>query len=91
MPSWVDLTEHQAALNVQQTQEGRVLLLRPLSNVPIPNGIETLGFKSRNNTDYVRDDLRFSLQDIQRFCYGRDFLRPSAVKIRKNASSHADG
>ncbi len=78
MPTWVDLTEHAAALNVHQSEEGRVLLLRPLSSKPIPDSVSDLGFERRGNF-YVRADLRFTLASIQKH-FPRAVQRDFSVK-----------
>ncbi|CAG9169791.1 DUF6908 domain-containing protein [Cupriavidus pinatubonensis] len=83
MPTWVDLTEHEAALNVQQTQEGKVLLLRSLSGRPLPESITALGFEKRGD-HYVRDTLRFTLQEIQRHfprARSRDLAMPEIFYV----------
>ncbi|MCM3609156.1 hypothetical protein M4D49_27100 [Cupriavidus pauculus] len=83
MPTWVDLTEHEAALNVQQTQEGKVLLLRSLSGRPLPEGITALGFEKRGD-HYIRDSLRFTLQEIQRHfprARSRDLAMPEIFYV----------
>lgn len=76
MPTWIDLKEHNAALNVYQTQEGKQLILRPLSpQHPIPEGVVELGFSLQNGI-YSRSNLRFTLQEIQRqfpLATSRDF------------------
>lgn len=83
MPTWVDLTEHEAALNVQQTQEGKILLLRPLSGRPIPDSVTALGFEKRGD-HYVRDTLRFTLQEIQQhfpLARSRDLAMPEIFYV----------
>lgn len=76
MPTWIDLTEHNAALNVYQTQEGKQLILRSLSpQHPIPEGVVELGFSLQNGI-YSRSSLRFTLQEVQRYfplATSRDF------------------
>ncbi|MDH0342122.1 DUF6908 domain-containing protein [Chromobacterium haemolyticum] len=67
MPTWIDLTEHKATLNVHQTQAGKVLILRSLSpQHPIPEGVVELGFSLQDGI-YSRANLRFTLQEIQRY------------------------
>lgn len=65
MPSWIDLSAHQAVLNVYQSNAGKVLMLRALTpDQPLPDSVIDLGFK-RNGDHFVRDNLRFTLTEIQ--------------------------
>lgn len=67
MPNWVDLKKHNAALNVQQTQDGRILVIRATGATPLPVAVTTsLGFEFIPQFDiYSRKNLRFSLQEIR--------------------------
>lgn len=65
MPVWVDLSAHGVALNVQQVPGGKVLLLRPLGDSVIPESVIGMGF-SKAGLNYSRQDLRFTLQEIQK-------------------------
>ena len=65
MPTWIDLSAHNAALNVYQSPQGKVLMLRALNpGHTIPDSIAELGFEKRG-THFVRENLRFTLQEIQ--------------------------
>ena len=64
MPAWVDLSDHDAVLNVHQTALGKQLILRTLSQTPLPSSVISLGFH-QNGDYYQRDNLRFTLQEIQ--------------------------
>lgn len=90
MPTWIDLTEHNAALNVYQTQEGKQLILRSLSpQHPIPEGVVELGFSLQNGI-YSRSSLRFTLQEIQRYfplATSRDFAMSEIFYVPAAAMS----
>lgn len=49
MPAWVDLSDHDAVLNVQQTALGKQLILRTLSQTPLPSSVISLGFKQNGD------------------------------------------
>jgi len=64
MPSWIDLSAHQAVLNVYQSTAGKVLMLRALTpDHPLPDSVTALGF-TKNGDHFVRDNLRFTLSEI---------------------------
>ncbi|MDS0862960.1 hypothetical protein NUV25_35205, partial [Burkholderia pseudomultivorans] len=65
MPSWVDLSEHDLALNVTQTPDGKRLLLRPIAaTAVIPESVKAMGFVARDGA-FQRTNLKFSLSEIQ--------------------------
>lgn len=67
MPAWVDLSEHQVSLNVQNSPDGKRLILRPLTaQSSIPPDITKLGFERRGD-GYERRDLQFSLPQLRKF------------------------
>ena len=65
MPSWIDLSEHDVELNVQQDPEGKSLVLRSLSGGAIPQSVTDLGFV-KDGALYRRANLRFTLPEIIR-------------------------
>lgn len=65
MPTWIDLSEHDVALNVQQDPEGKSLVLRSLPGGVIPQSVAELGFK-KDGAVYRRSNLRFTLPEIIR-------------------------
>ncbi|MBR7919696.1 hypothetical protein KDX16_28270 [Burkholderia vietnamiensis] len=65
MPSWVDLSEHEVALNVTQTPDGKRLILRPIAaTAVIPDSVKAMGFVARDGA-FERNNLKFSLSEIQ--------------------------
>jgi len=64
MPAWIDLTDHDVALNVVLNQDGKVLILRPLNGTPIPRSVTAMGFEPDGDL-FKRENLRFTLQEIQ--------------------------
>ncbi|EOG4614963.1 hypothetical protein ACLD9I_004610 [Pseudomonas aeruginosa] len=65
MPSWIDLSEHDVELNVQQDPEGKSLVLRSLPGGVIPQSVTELGFE-KDGALYRRTNLRFTLPEIIR-------------------------
>ncbi|HHM8030245.1 TPA: hypothetical protein ACRNPQ_004852, partial [Pseudomonas aeruginosa] len=65
MPTWIDLSEHDVELNVQQDPEGKSLVLRSLTGGVIPQSVTELGFE-KDGALYRRTNLRFTLPEIIR-------------------------
>src|SRR3989344_6531069 len=65
MPTWIDLSEHDVELNVQQDPEGKSLVLRSLPGGEIPQSVTELGFV-KDGALYRRTNLRFTLPEIIR-------------------------
>ncbi|ERW39647.1 hypothetical protein [Pseudomonas aeruginosa] len=65
MPTWIDLSEHDVELNVQQDPEGKSLVLRSLPGGVIPQSVTELGFE-KDGALYRRTNLRFTLPEIIR-------------------------
>jgi hypothetical protein len=93
MPAWIDLTAHNAALNVQQTQEGKVLILRSLSpQHAIPEGVADLGFVLHDGI-FTRKNLRFTLQEIRRYfpsAVSRDMPMSAIFYVPAKTSDRVD-
>lgn len=64
MPTWIDLSEHDVELNVQQDPEGKSLVLRSLPGSD-PQSVTELGFE-KDGALYRRTNLRFTLPEIIR-------------------------
>lgn len=65
MPTWIDLSEHDVELNVQQDPEGKSLVLRSLPGGVIPQSVTELGFE-KVGALYRRTNLRFTFPEIIR-------------------------